>query len=524
MLSIEGDGSAWFATCSPFSPELYRTMKILLIRPPIAYVDFSTGFFPFSIYTMFMTRYPPMGLMYLASLLRQDGHRVALLDAEAEELDVPSAYLRMKPFQPDLIVGNVNIYNSYKNFEDLIRLKEDLRARLVVRGHFPGQYPEETIARPEVDVVMTGKGFTSITGLARALEQGEDLEPVKGIWFRRNGEVVRTPVEGPLRDLDLLPFPARDLVDQRLYVTNLSYRRPFTTMFASLGCPYNCTYCTDRKVPYSSRSVASVMAELEECAGRFGIREVAFLDPTFTVRRQWVMDLCRSMKLSKLDLTFTMRTRADLLDQEMVQALAEAGCVRISLGIESGDPEILKTMNRVPDLTLIERAVSWIHKEGIMAFGYFMIGNKGETHQSLERTLRFTARLPLHFAQFFQTIPLLGTEVLENSKEHFGYDIWLRISRGHYPSPDEFRSHQTALTLEDLKKWSRRLYLNFYLHPRRWRYLLTLKYLPAYLLRQLEILFLVGRLVALRRIRHRYPAFLLSRYPHAKNGGPGFER
>jgi len=496
-------------------------MNVLLIRPPITYVNFSTGFFPFSLYTMFMTRYPPMALMYLAALLRKDGHKVALLDAEAEELEIRSAALRMAPFRPDLIIGSVNIYNSCRNFEDLIFLKERLKTPLVVRGHYPGEYPDETMKHPEVDVSMTGKGFASVRPLVRALERKEDLERVQGILFRRGAEIVRTPNEKPVRDLDSLPFPARDLVDPGLYVTNLSYRRPFTTMFGSLGCPFNCTYCTDRKVPYSSRSVESVIAELTECVEKHGIREVTFLDPTFTVKREWVTGLCDEIVRRRLDLTFTMRTRPDLLDPELIRGLARAGCVRISLGIESGDPEILKAMNRSGDVERIRLAARWIQEAGIMAFGYFMIGNKGETHESLNRTMDLITELPLHFAQFFQTLPLLGTEVLESSKQELGHDIWHEISRGRYPSPEEFRSLLTELSLEELKAWSRKLYVHFYLHPRRWRYLLRLKYLPGYGIRQFQILVLVSRLLALRRVRKQRPGFCLARYPNARNGGPG---
>jgi len=459
--------------------------------------------------------------MYLASLLRQDGHHVALMDAEAEELDIQTVSLRMKPFEPDLLIGSVYVWNSYSSFNDIFWLKDRLQIPLVIRGHFPGDYPEETMKRPEVDVAMTGKGFSSIQPLVRALEKGDDLHDVKGILFRNNGEVIRTPKEEPIRDLDLVPFPARDLVDQRLYVTNLSCRRPFTTMLASRGCPFNCTYCTDRKVPYGRRSAENVHAELLECTEKYGIREVAFLDPTFTVKREWVLELCNRILQRNTDMSFTMRTRPDLLDPEMVKLLARAGCVRISLGIESGDSEILNLMNRETDIEGTEQAVSWIQREGIMAFGYFMIGNKGETHASLQRTLDLVKRLPLHFAQFFQTIPLLGTEVLENSKQHLGFDIWQETSHGRYPTPQEFRSYQTSLSFEELKSWSTRLYVHFYLHPRRWWYLLKLRFLPAYVARQLQVFVLILPLVILRWIRKRNPAFRSGVYPNVKNGGPG---
>jgi len=263
------------------------------------------------------------------------------------------------------------------------------------------------------------------------------------------------------------------------------------------------------------------MNEVVECIEKFGIREVAFLDPTFTIKRKWVLDFCQKLADRDLDLNFTMRTRPDLLDPEMLRMLALAGCVRISLGIESCEPKILNHLNRDANVEKIQQAVEWIQAEGIMGFGYFMIGNKGETHKTLRTTLDQVKTMPLHFAQFFQALPLPDTEIWQGSKRELGIDIWEEISHGRYPTADQFRSWDTNLSLQELRGWTRRFYISFYFHPRRWRYLLTLKHLPRYVLRQVQILLLISRLALFRFVRRRYPAFLLVRYPHAKNGGPG---
>lgn len=499
-------------------------MRVLLIRPPIHYVRFSLGVIPLGFYSSFLTRYPPHGLMVLAAQLRRAGHEVVLLDAEAEELEIESAAVRLAAFAPELIVGSVNVYNSYRNFADLSELKRRLGAPLVVRGHFPSHYPDDAMAQPAVDAAMTGKGNAALVPLVAAFARGAGFDAVPGLLYREDGRVCRTPDEPPVSDLDSLPFPARDLVDPALYSTSLSYRRPFTTMFASYGCPYQCVYCQDRNVPYRRRSVDSVLNELDECVHRHGIREVTFLDPTFTAKRDWALDLCRRLAGRRLDLTFTIRTRPDLVDPELIDLLARAGCVRISLGLESGDPEILAGLQRPMKLETMRQAVAWIRARNIMVFGFFMVGNRGETAASLGRTLAFVKELPLDFAQFIQTLPIIDSAVLDQARQARGIDIWREIGHGRYPSPEEFRSAENELSLAELGRWTGRLYRAFYLNPRRWRAWLSLRFLPGYALRQVGTTLLTLRLVALRRLRRRWPGLLLARYPSVRNGGPGAGR
>lgn len=496
-------------------------MRILVVRPPLFRVNLSIGIIPLGLYSQFMTRYPPLGLMYLAALLRRDDHDVVFIDAEAEELESKSVIERMRPFRPELIVGNINVYNSHCNIKDLITIKNSFAVPLIVRGHFPSSYGNETMEHPEIDYALNGKGFTSLAPLVRRIKSGQEPTDVGGVLYRHNGELINTGNEPALSNMNDLPFPARDLIDNRLYTTNLTYRRPFTTIFASLGCPFDCTYCQDRIVPFITRSAENVLDEIEECVQRYGIREITFLDPTFSVKRQWVLDICLGILERKIDVSYTIRTRPDLLDDEMLELLARSGCVRISIGIETGDPKLLAKIHRNITHEQIRQAINLIRKHKIMAFGYFMVGIPGETHESMKNTLDFMRDLPLDFAQFLQTVPTLHSQIWEYNTAVLGKDIWREIHYGRYPTPDEFRCLETKLTLPEINRWARRLYLTFFLNPIRWRSLLRLKFLPAYLLRQIEIGTMISRLLLLRLIRRRFPAFLLLRYPYAKNGGSG---
>ncbi len=499
-------------------------MRVLLVRPPLFQVNFSLGLFPLGLYSQFMTRYPPLGMMYLASLLRRDGHEVAFIDAEGENLESESVIARMRPFAPELLVGNINVYNSHRNIMDMITMKSAFDVPLIVRGHFPSAYADETMSHPEIDYALTGKGFTSLAPLVRRIAGGRQPTDIGGMLFRRNGQVIDTGPETPPADMDDLPFPARDLVDHRLYTTNLTYRRPFTTMFASLGCPFNCAYCQDRVVPYSARSANNVLAEIEECVRLYGIREITFLDPTFTIKRQWVLDICQGILDRGLDIAYTIRTRPDLLDEEMTAALAASGCVRISIGIETGDPQLMAKIHRNITGEQIRAAIELVRRHGIMAFGYFMVGIPGETHESLKNTLAFVRELPLDYAQFLLTIPTLHSQIWEYNTKVLGKDIWREIHSGRYPRPEAFRCLETELTLPEINRWTRRLYRAFFLNPVRWRRLLRMKFFPGYVRRHIEIAGTMAGQLLLRKIRRRYPAFLLLRYPFARNGGPGSSR
>ena len=470
-----------------------------------------------------MTRYPPIALAYLASLLREAGHDVALMDAEGEELEIRSVALRMKPFDPDLIVGGVNIYNPVKNFEDLIYLKKELRAPLVIRGHYPRLFPAESIKHPDVDVVMTGKGYTSTVPLAEAIEKGGGLANIPGIYYRDGEKIKKTREEESLMDLDALPFPARDLFDKKLYLANLCTRRPFTTMFGSYGCVYDCWYCQEKHYPYRRRSTISLVAEMEQCANELGYREITFLDPTFTMNKAWVVDLCNRLIEKRLDLVFTIRTRADLLDEKTIRLLAGAGCVRISLGIESGDDGVLRSMNRSIGNEEVIKIVECIRRNGIMAFGFFMVGNKGETDESLTNTHNFIKSLPLHFAQFLKMMPLPYTEVLRQSQKRLGYNVWEKIGQGIYPTEEQFNLHSHDMEVRDLKNWIRRLFFSFYFSLSRIKSIFLLKYSPRYLWRQIDTAMLVIPLILLKYIRRKKPDFLLKIYPQAPNGGPGMK-
>jgi len=474
-------------------------MRIALLRLPVLEnknrnrLINPSSFISSQLYHQWLTRYPPMGLLYYASLLKQKGHEVNLIDAELMSCSVKRVFSKLSKFKPDIVCSSVNIFVPRFEFNCLRQLKDKLKFVLICRGHFPRLYPEETINNPHVDFAFTGKGFHSICQLTEAIQRGRDYAAIPGIIYRKGKEIIKTPEE-PLFKLDDLPYPARELLDNSIYTSALSTRDKFTTIIGSAGCPYSCTYCEEKNTPFQTRDVNNIIAEMKECKYRFGINEVFFFDPTFTIDRARTMDFCQKLLKENLEMKWVIRTRADLVDAALLEAMAKAGCIKIHYGLESGDQEILDKLKRNIKLETMKKAVELNVKNKIAVFGYFMIGNDGETINSIRKTIVFARSLPLNFAQFTQVAPIPQTDVFKASCEKLKVDLWLENYRKVSLATDVWKSQKTDLSNKTLRQWTNKAYLAFYLRPSYlWR-TLNLRYAPFYIVRQLKIFFIILRL------------------------------
>ncbi|MDD5080205.1 MAG: radical SAM protein [Candidatus Omnitrophica bacterium] len=471
-------------------------MKIALLRLPLGKGITGVepgGYVTSMLYFQWLTRYPPMGLLYYASLLKKAGHTVRVIDSEMNGSSLRKISRTIKEFGPQVVCSSINVFSPASEFSALKKLKDAFKFTLICRGHFPRIYPEETIQNSHVDFALTGKGLFSIPLLVNAIEQKKDTGNIPGIIYKQGRQIIRT-AEEPLVDLNALPFPARELIDNRIYTTALTTADRFTTVIGSLGCPYQCTYCQEKNAPYQTRDVNNIVAEIVECKRKFGINELFFLDPIFTVDRARTMDFCAKLNKSGVRMKWVMRTRADLVDEEMLSLLAGSGCVKIHYGIESGNQRILDGLNRQITLGKVKETVKLTAKKHIAVFGYFMIGNTGETVESIQDTIAFARSLPLNFAQFMKVAPIHYTDVHKRSLDKFKSDIWLEHYKGIPGSADKWKPQDTGLSTKELNAWIRRAYRGFYLRPGYlWR-MLTFRYTPFYIIRQLKIAALLLRL------------------------------
>ena len=317
-------------------------MRILLIQPPVRrmlrtlvprFVEDEAG------------AYPPLGLASLAACLRDEGFTdLAILDADAEGLDPAAIGARVAALRPELVGVPANSFMLL----DVLDVLRAVRARVpaaktCVGGPHATLFPAETVAWPSVDLVLVGEADRSLPRLARALSGHGELDGVPGLW---TSDGVRGPAARPVEELDSLPLPARELLPLRRYSSIHGEAAGMTTMLTSRGCPWDCSFCFHafgRKV--RRRSPEGVLKELEAIVA-LGLRDAFIFDDTFTVDRRWVLEVCEAIRRARLPLVFDVRTRVDVADPELLGALRDAGCVRVSLGLEAASDATLATLGK----------------------------------------------------------------------------------------------------------------------------------------------------------------------------------
>ena len=290
------------------------------------------------------------------------------------------------------------------------------------------------------------------------------LANVKGLTWRRNGEIVLNPPRPFIADLDDLPLPRHDLLPLSDYRAPL-VGGPYTFVVSSRGCPGGCRFCIKhvsygRSVRY--RSPDHVLAELEQLAA-LGVHRVHMYTDLFTLNRDHVMGICRGIQERNLNLRWTCNSRVDFVDPELLQQMHDAGCWMISWGIESGAPRMLRRMNKGITPEQVEQALHWSKQTGIMNWGYFIIGMPGETEASIRTTIDFAKRLPLDLVLFHIAAPHPGTpffqEVVENG--------WFRPGT-RWEDVDMDRStvlDYPNLKAEDLERWAKRAFREWAFRP-----------------------------------------------------------
>lgn len=411
---------------------------------------------------------PPIGLAIVASLLEGAGHRVRLVDADAEPPNVALAAAAEADW-----VGLTAVTPTIRSALELARQLKQARPdqTLVLGGPHATLLPQQTLEKaPDIDIVVRGEGEETALELARAIENGAPLDGIAGVSFRRNGHIVHNPDRPFIGGLDNLPLLPYDKLPLRHYRPHPPYGRalPFAALLTTRGCPYNCTFCS--KPVFGRRfrvqSADRVLDEIAQLRHRYGVKEIAFYDDTFTVDRKRAMALAEGMLQLGLKLHWTCGTRVNLVDPELLRLLRKTGCYAISYGIESGDQGILDNLKKGTSLEQAAEAIAMTREAGIYTIGYFMMGSPGETPETLAKTLRFAKTLKVDFAQFAITMPFPGTELHEMYIKDKGveppWDGYMYATAARHLAP-VFETD--LLSRSDLQDWVSRAYREFYLRP-----------------------------------------------------------
>lgn len=407
---------------------------------------------------------PPIILAYVAGILERSGHKVMLLDARALGLSKEQALEKIRNFSPHMLGFRSETYHFHDALEWVSYLKTRLRIPVFTGGVNMDLYPKETLSHDEIDYGIVGEAIEALPLFLRALENGDELSGLPALAYKdKDGYIRINPAPIKQVDFDSYPHPARHLLPNEKYYSFISQRRNFTIMLTSTGCPFKCTFCA---IPssYRFRSPGSVIEEVQSCYRDYNIREIDFFDAVLFMPRPRIMEILRRLKNLKLDLEWSCRARVDLTDDEMLKAASEAGCRQIYYGIESVEQDVLNRINKNIAPEKIVRAISLSKKYGIRAMGFFMIGNSGDTVESVRNTIRFAKRLDLDFIQVCRAIAKPGTQLDKEMIKSTGIDFWREHVLGN-KIEERLPSPWTGLSERQKAALTKEFYLKFYFRP-----------------------------------------------------------
>ena len=470
-------------------------MKIALIYPPFFHKKFNENL---PTVDDEFGLFPHIGFGWVAAAVKQAGHEVKLFDAAASKCDYQTVLKEVRDYNPDILGFAAH---AIQTFRDMlvwaVKFKRDTGLPVLVGGYEAKAYPMEIMEHDCFDFLCIGEAVTFMGPFFSAFKRGGGYDQVPDLIYRKNGQVRRT-FDAPYLPFKEHPHPDRSIFINSLYYSHVSSRSNFTVGMSEVGCPYSCSFCCMRQSGFDARTPIQVADEMQECLEAHSIHEVDWFDPVMLHDRQRMLDISTELKRRKLDMIWSTRARIDSLsfkrsdgdiDEELIRALAESGCKRLFFGVESGDNEILKNIKKGTKTDNMSKVLDAVVAHGIRPLGFFMIGNPGETKQSVYKTIDLAKSLPLDYAQFSITIIKPHSELeKDNVVEFGGMSYWREYLRGTVeerilPTP------WTDLTRAELESLTRMAYLRFYVRPRYIWKMITRLESPGELMRYVRVFF-----------------------------------
>lgn len=358
----------------------------------------------------------PVSLVYLAGYMEKMGYPVRIFDGQVETMNQQTIDRAVETYQPDVvgITCMTPMVTETHMVADIVKARGN-PPLVVVGGIHPSIMPDDIMTNENVDVIVRGEGEITFHELLESWPDG-DLEAIRGLTFRRNGEIIHTPDRPLLDDLDSLPMPARHLVNYEGYhqVPDAVFAEPLREILTSRGCPFQCIFCSARFISgykYRYHSPERVLEEVDLLVNKYGARQIAVLDDNFVVDRQRTIDICEGLlrRGYHKKVVWTTAARADQVDYELMKLMKEAGFQLVSFGVETGSPRLLELIKKGETMERIQQAVEEAHRAKLKVRGTLILGLPGETREESLATIDWAKKLRLDFAKFSLATPYPGT-------------------------------------------------------------------------------------------------------------------
>jgi len=428
-------------------------LSIVLVNPPHSFAETHSGR-EGKRKSDDIFSYPPLGLLYIASMLKQDGIEVRVIDAPALKIGVREIVQEIEKEKPVIVGMSATTPQTYTAVQLAKMLKAEYNNNLIIGiGGAHISADTDFINRfPYFDFALTGEAELTLPKILRKILNGER---VKGIY---HGEAPS--------NLDRIPFPARELINNDLYFMPI-HEKKFTSIIASRGCPYNCLYCSRPVIGQNVRfrSPKNVVEEMKQCVDEFGSQWFQFVDDTMTLNRDRIIRFSEEIVNQKLEVEWGCQTRVDLVDEKLLRAMFKAGCREISFGIESGIERVRAVLRKNFTNKSVFKAFDCCRKIGIETTAFFIIGLPTETKDELHQTIKFSKMIKADYIEVHVATPFPGSDLFAIAAKEgiIPIDIWDKHARGEL---EDFPLYVTpTLTEEDLHREQKRAYVTFYFRP-----------------------------------------------------------
>jgi len=404
---------------------------------------------------------PPIGIACIAAYIRTHIENVEqqVLDLDILKLDKDKVKKQLQDAKPDIVCISAFSYNRFDGF-DVAKIAKELGAYVIFGGQHVTFLDKDTLEHvPWIDIIIRGEAEETIIEVLKHWREGKSLEGVKGVSFlNKVGKYTRNP-DREFIDVTHLPLPAYDLFPMEQYQ---SYG-----VMASRGCPYNCNFCGSPqfwKRKLRLRDPKNVIDEIEYLIKTYGKKIVHFKDDVFTADKAWAREIMEELERRNLGVKWECLTRVNLVDKDTLALMKRTGCVLIEYGIETGNEQLMKQINKGIVKSMIVNAIKLTREAGIPYGTFFMVGHPGETRETLEETFDFAFKLRADSVAFTLTDAIPGTELYNTAikKGYIPKDFsWAKADKRNFNGFPVPRFENSNLQEEKMKEFSRRFIMRF---------------------------------------------------------------
>ncbi len=436
-------------------------MKVLLIKTPTSQEE------RYGKLKDIGTLHPSLGLAYIASYTEKEGHEVKVIDSEAMGYSFEDIKKIINDFHPDVIGMQTfctNLNKCYKIGE--IAKSIDKNIKIVLGGAQATLSPKECIKNEFVDFIIYGEGEISFNKLLKNINE-KDLSDINGLVWKQDGEIITNKPQELIKDIGTLPFPARHLFPMEKYHSSANLRGKKTlNIITSRGCPFRCAYCSGHLTfgkTHRYNSTENIIKEIKELITKYEADSIQFYDETFTANRKRVIELCDEMIKNNIKIEWSCFTRVNLVDEELLKKMKEAGCYLIFFGLESGVQRLLDLIKKDITLEQQKKAIDLCKKVGIETWGSFILALPTETIEDSKKTINQAIKLDVDYVQFPICTPFPGTELYNICKKE---GTILREDWDNFTTWDEIVYLPEGRTQEEIRNTVRLAYRKFYMRPK----------------------------------------------------------